>query len=394
MLSKYITKIIKDVETKGDKALSYYTAKYDKVKLSPKGFRVPKTLIKASGKQLSPELRLSIEKAAKNIRSFHLKELSVSRKTWFADINGIKTGQIYNAVESAGIYVPGGRFPYPSTVLMSAIPAKIAGVKKLIIVTPPKNASPAVLYAACCAGVDEVYTLNGPAAIAAMAYGTKTVPKVDIIAGPGNAYINEAKRQVIGKVGIDSLAGPSEVAIIADSTAWPGFVAADILAQLEHDPDAKAYFFTDSRNLLNKVSGILKVFAGQYNLGKQYRASFCSIGKAVTAVNAIAPEHLELEVKQPALLAKKIKNAGAIFAGSYTPTAVGDYWAGPSHVLPTGGAARFSGGISTATFMKKTSYIECSADSMKRFGSDIERLASSEGLENHRNSIAIRNRKG
>lgn len=389
----YISKIISDVAAKGDTAVSYYTARWDKVRLAPVKFRIPKSEIAASGRKLDPELRKSIEQAAANIRKFHKKELSMMRRSWTADFGGIKAGQFFNPVEIAGIYVPGGRFPYPSTVLMSAIPARTAGVKRVVIATPPNNAKPAVLYAAKCAGINEIYAVNGPAAIAAMALGTRSIPKVDIIAGPGNAFVNEAKRQVIGKVGIDSLAGPSEVAIIADNSADAGFIAADIFAQLEHDPDARAFLFAASAKLMNKVAGLLKLQSG-YNLKKQYKAVVCSPYKAVAEVNKLAPEHLELAVKNPAALARRITSAGAVFAGVYTPTAVGDYWAGPSHVLPTSGAARFSGGLSAVTFIKKTSYIECPPSALKKYGRSIEKLASSEGLYNHKLSVSVRTRKG
>ncbi|MFH1369645.1 MAG: histidinol dehydrogenase [Elusimicrobiota bacterium] len=392
-LSSYIAGIIEDVAGKGDAAVISYTAKWDKVKLSPRDFRVSRKALLSAGGMLEPDLKKSIEMAAKNIKRFHAIELSNIKRSWSVVYDGVKTGQNYNPVETAGIYVPGGRFPYPSTVLMTAIPARVAGVKRIIMVTPPGNLSPAVLYAARIAGVDEIYGVNGPAAIAAMAIGTFTIPKVDIIAGPGNAYVNEAKRQVLGWVGIDSLAGPSEVAIIADSSAKPAYIAADILAQLEHDPDARAFLFTNSRVLLNKVSAILKKDGKRFNLRIQFQAKLCSLVKAVESVNRIAPEHLELMVRKPVGYVAAIKNAGAVFVGNNTPTAVGDYWAGPSHVLPTARRARFSSGLSVQTFMKRTSYIECSASVIKKFGKIVEKLASAEGLENHRKSIAARYKK-
>jgi histidinol dehydrogenase len=387
-LSAYIAKIISDVRTNGDKAVASYTAKYDAVRVAPSKFAVSPAELKNSGRYVEAPLKKAIAAAAKNIRAFHEKELSMGRRSWKMRSGGAVLGQVYNPVETAGIYVPGGRYPYPSTVLMTVIPAKTAGVKRIIMMTPPGNATPAVLYAAYISGVTKVFRVNGPAGIAAMALGTAAIPKADLIAGPGNAFVNEVKRQVMGLVGIDSLAGPSEVAIIADSSANPDFIVYDILAQLEHDPDAKAYLFSDSRVLLSSVKASMKSKGAS-----GFISAFCSIAKAVEKVNGIAPEHLQLMTRNAARLASRIRNAGAIFLGNYTPTAVGDYWAGPSHVLPTAGAARFSGGISTATFLKKTSYVEYNKQKCRRAAPGIRTLAGAEGLENHGKSIEIRTRR-
>jgi histidinol dehydrogenase len=242
-----------------------------------------------------------------------------------------------------------------------------------------------VLFAAKVAKVDEIYQVGGPAAIAALAYGTKTVPAVDIIVGPGNAYVNEAKRQVFGKVGIDSLAGPSEVAIIADKTARVAYVLADMAAQAEHDPAAKAYLLTDSEELLSEVKKKLP-----RQIAAQTELIFCRMDEAVERVNELAPEHLEIMTKNAAMLAKKVKNAGAVFVGQYTPTAIGDYWAGPSHILPTAGTARFSSVLSVETFLKRTSYISYGAKAVEKAALQIETLARAEGLEDHRNSVVVR----
>jgi histidinol dehydrogenase len=382
-LAAYISKIISDVAKNGDKAVAFYTSKYDGLKTGKT--LIPAANLKASGRFISPKLKKAIEAAAANIRNFHGKELSALKKSWKFSKGGAVLGQSYSPVGTAGIYVPGGRFPYPSTVLAAAIPAKMAGVGRVIMLTPPRNASPAVLYAAYVSGIDALYTVNGPAGIAAMAYGTGKIPKVDIIAGPGNAYVNEAKRQVIGLVGIDSLAGPSEVAIIADSSADADFVVKDVLAQLEHAPDAKAYLFSDSGKLLSDVrKGLGREGA------RRLVSARCGLAEAVRRVNAAAPEHLQLMTRNARALAKQIRNAGAVFVGNYTPTAVGDYWAGPSHVLPTNGAARFSGGISTATFLKKTSYIEYSRKAVRSAAKGILALTEAEGLVNHGRSVEAR----
>ncbi|MCL2335366.1 MAG: histidinol dehydrogenase, partial [Endomicrobia bacterium] len=278
----------------------------------------------------------------------------------------------------------GGRFPYPSTVIMTAVAAKAAGVKRIVMATPPKKMSGAVLFAAKLCGIKEVYRVGGIMAIAALACGTKTVKKVDMIAGPGNAYVNEAKRQLFGKVGIDSLAGPSEVAIIADKNAPAEYVAADLMAQVEHDPMAKAYLFCESREKIAKIKALLPKEAL-----KQVKTELCSLKKAIEKSNKIAPEHLELIIKDYAKLLKNVRNAGAVFAGYQTPTACGDYWAGPSHVLPTNGSARFSSGLSVMTFLKKTSYIEMDKKNKKGYEETAE-FADSEGMAYHKKSALIR----
>ncbi|HBU69972.1 MAG TPA: histidinol dehydrogenase [Elusimicrobia bacterium] len=380
-----VSSIIKRVLKDGDSAVSYFTAKFDGKNIKPSSFRVSKTLVDAMASRISPDLAKALKKAAQNITRFHKEEFSRLPKSWRINIAGTATGFIYKPVETAGLYVPGGKYySYPSTVLMTAIPARIAGVKRIIMATPPKNLTPAVLFAAKICGVDEIYAVNGPASIAAMAYGTKTIPKVDIIVGPGNAYINEAKRQILDVCGIDSLAGPSEVAIIADRYANPEHIAADLLAQAEHDSMAKAYLFCESDEIIATVRVLL---SGENT--KQITIFKSSVPEAVKRVNEIAPEHLEIMTANPETIVKKIQNAGAVFVGGNTPTAAGDYIAGPSHVLPTNGTARFSGGLSCATFIKKISYI--SAGKRRLSGrKDIVAIAAAEGLSFHALSAKIR----
>jgi len=388
-LAGYIAKILSAVERDGDNALLRFGARFDGVNLSRSGLRVREAEIRRSSAGIPVLLRDALDKAASNVKSFHDRELKNMSFSWSMSRLGATTGQVIRSVESVGIYVPGGRFSYPSTVLMTAIPARAAGVKKIVIVSPPGNITPGVLYAARISGVSEIYRVGGPWAIAALAFGTASIPKVDLIVGPGNKYVNEAKRQVFGRTGIDSLAGPSEIAIIADDSADERFIARDILAQLEHAPDAKAYLFTDSRRILRGVNSVLGVKAG----GKQFKAVKCSLGRAVELVNGIAPEHLEIAVKNARRIAANIHNAGAVFIGNYSPVAAGDYWAGPSHTLPTAGASRFSSGISVCTFLKRTSFIEFSEKSLAAGAGWIKSIARAEGLIEHGRSIEIRERQ-
>lgn len=380
-----ISSIINKVKNEGDKALVYYLKKYDKIELSIKDLCVSKAEIDTAVKTIDPLLKKSINNAAKNILRFHKTEMKFLKPSWFIKDKFASIGQFYSPVEKAGLYVPGGRFPYPSTVLMTAIPAKAAGVKKIVMVTPPNGVTTAVLYAAHVCGVDAVYRVGGPAAIAALAYGTDTIPSVDLIAGPGNAYVNEAKRQVYGAVGIDSLAGPSEVAILADETADIDYIITDLMAQAEHDPRAKSYLFSDSSTILETIK---KKIPGTAINQIQFKKA--SIDNSIELINKLAPEHVEILTKNSSKTAKKIKNAGAIFVGNYTPTAVGDYWAGPSHVLPTAGSARFSSGLSAVTFLKRTSYTNYTKKALNASSKYIQKLAESEGLKYHRNSVEIR----
>ncbi|MCB4790611.1 MAG: histidinol dehydrogenase [Elusimicrobia bacterium] len=384
-ITDQVVSIISAVSRDGDKALEMYSFKFDGLKIKANEFKIKRSRVESPFKNLNPLLKETIKKAAKNVKVFHLKELQKLPRSWSIKQKGSRVGQNYKPLETVGLYIPGGRYPYLSTILMTAIPAKIAGVKNIILATPPKNITDEFLFTANLCGAKDIYQLGGAQAIAAMALGTKTVPKVDFICGPGNAYVNEAKRQLFGKVGIDSLAGPSEVVILADRSANFEFMANDLLAQAEHDTKAKAYLFTDSDLLLKHVRGyIQKKYTGQIQLIK------CSLDKAIEKINEIAPEHLEIAVKNPKNVISRINNAGAVFEGSYTPTAVGDYWAGPSHVLPTGGTARFSSGLSVLTFLKRTSFISYSKNKIKSDSKYIARLAQAEGFLNHKNSIMVR----
>jgi len=383
-MNAYVSAVIADIEKSGDSAVFKYTKKFDGVDLSKDGYRVPLSEIDAAAKRVPKALQKAIKASYANVLAFHKYEYSQIKKSWKFKRNGVTAGQFYTPVEAAGLYIPGGRFPYPSTVIMTAVAAKAAGVKRIVMATPPKKMSGAVLFAAKLCGIKEVYRVGGIMAIAALACGTKTVKKVDMIAGPGNAYVNEAKRQLFGKVGIDSLAGPSEVAIIADKNAPAEYVAADLMAQVEHDPMAKAYLFCESREKIAKIKALLPKEAL-----KQVKTELCSLKKAIEKSNKIAPEHLELIIKDYAKLLKNVRNAGAVFAGYQTPTACGDYWAGPSHVLPTNGSARFSSGLSVMTFLKKTSYIEMDKKNKKGYEETAE-FADSEGMAYHKKSALIR----
>lgn len=384
-IAKAVSGIIEDVKKNGDIAVLKYLKKFDGVSFtSLEDVKVSKKQILSAQKKVDKNLKKAIISSYKNVRSFHQKEYSNIKKSWFFSDKVKTVGQIYNPVESVGLYVPGGRFSYPSTVIMTAVAAKVAGVKRLVIVTPPKKMSNEVLFAAKVCGIDEIYSIGGPVAIAAIAYGTKTIEPVNMIVGPGNAYVNEAKRLVFGKVGIDSLAGPSEVAIIADNGASKDYIYYDLMAQIEHDSMAKAYLFCTS----DKTIKYLKQKIESQFL-RQVEMHNTPVEKAVEKVNKIAPEHLELLVKEPKKIVKYIKNAGAVFAGYNTATAVGDYWAGPSHVLPTNASAKYSSGLSVMTFLKRSSYIE-----LRNINSEIKNqianFANAEGLINHKKSIEVR----
>ena len=385
-ISSSVFNIIRDIRKNGDKAVFKYLKMFDGIDLSKEGYKVTQKTISDAAKNVSPELKRVIKSSYKNILAFHKRENLQIKKSWKISGKGLITGQFYNPVESAGVYVPGGRFSYSSSVLMSVLPAIAAGVKRVIMATPPKKMSNEVLFAAQLCGVKEIYSIGGASAIAAMAYGTEKLKKVDIIVGPGNAYVNEAKRQVFGQAGIDSLAGPSEVAIVADKGVPVDYAVNDIMAQVEHDPMAKAYLFCENKEKIEKIKKALPKEAF-----KQLKIEVCTLEKAMEKVNGIAPEHLELLVKNPGVLVKKVKNAGAVFAGYQTPTASGDYWAGPSHVLPTAGSAKFAGGLSVMSFLKRTSYIEMNKNNKKAY-KEIMDFASAEGLEFHKKSAEIRSK--
>lgn len=383
-ISNYVSDIIEDIRENGNKAVFKYLKKFDGIDMSESGYKVSEKMINDASKRVPAKLKRAMRASYANVLAYHKYEYSQIKKSWKFKNNGMTLGQFYTAMESVGIYVPGGRFSYPSTVIMTAVPAKAAGIKRIVMTTPPGKMSDAVLYAAKLCGIKEVYSIGGIVAIASLAYGNETIKKVDMIAGPGNAYVNEAKRQVFGQVAIDSLAGPSEVAIVADREAPLEYIIADLMAQAEHDPMAKAYFLCECKRKIAKVKAALpKDISGQVQI------EHCSLIKAVKRVNEIAPEHLELLVKDFSGLLKNIKNAGAVFAGYQTPTSAGDYWAGPSHVLPTDNTARFSSGLSVMSFLKRTSYIEMNKNNKKAY-QEIMDFAESEGLIYHRKSAEVR----
>ena len=380
-----VTDIISNIQTKGDSAVINYLKKFDGVSFkSAKDLRVTDKQINEAVKKVSPALKKAIKASYANVLAFHKKEYSNIKKQWLITDSVKSVGQIYRPIEAVGIYVPGGRFSYPSSVIMNAVAAKVAGVKRIVMMTPPKKMSNEVLFAAKICGIKEIYTIGGAVAIAVLAYGTKTIKPVNMIVGPGNAYVNEAKRLVFGKVGIDSLAGPSEVAIIADSGADKDYVLYDLLAQTEHDTMAKAYLLCSSKEIINYIKK-------NFDKEKLNQVKIFNVDtkKAIEMVNDIAPEHLELLVKNAKQAVTKIYNAGAIFVGYNTATAVGDYWAGPSHVLPTNASAKYSSGLSVMTFMKRSSYIE-----LKKVNASVKKqiadFAASEGLINHKKSIEVR----
>ena len=392
-----VRQIVADVMTGGDAAVKKYTRKFDGVSVD--GLAVSGAEIDEAFASVSPRFLEVVKKSAENIAEFHSKQ----KKSGF-EINrdGVTLGQKYTAVEKAGLYVPGGTASYPSTVLMNAVPAKIAGVGEIIMCTPPsKNGKvrAEILAAAKIAGVDRIYKCGGAQAIAAMAYGTESIPKVYKIVGPGNIFVALAKKLVFGTVSIDMIAGPSEILVVADGKADARHVAADMLSQAEHDKLASAVLVTDSAVLAKAVAAEIDrqletlprreiASASIENNGKIIVTD--SIERAVEVANAIAPEHLEMCVENPRAWLDKIKNAGSVFLGGYTPEALGDYYAGPNHTLPTGGSAKFSSPLSVDDFVKKTQYIMYSAEALEKAAADVEYFAESEGLDGHARSVKIR----
>ena len=394
-----VREIIGGVIELGDQALIEYTKKFDRISLTTDTLRFTQSELKEQAAQVSDKDRSALELAVTRIKSYHEKQLPDD--TFWTDESGVELGWRWSPVSAAGLYVPGGLASYPSSVLMNAIPAKVAGVKRLAITvpTPDNKINPMVLLAAQLSGVDEVYRVGGAQAIAALAYGTKTIKPVDKITGPGNAFVAAAKRQVFGKVGIDMIAGPSEILVIADKTSRPDWIALDLLSQAEHDENAQSILITDSDDVINAVTE--KIEINLQNLsrneiaGKSWKNNGAIIKvpnfeMAAELSNRIAPEHLELCVSDPENLAKKISNAGAIFLGHWTPEAVGDYVTGPNHVLPTARSARFSSGLSVMDFLKRTTLAKVSRDALLKIGPSAVTLANSEGLECHGLSISER----
>jgi histidinol dehydrogenase len=399
VLESSMKKIVDDVKRNGDKALFKYTKRFDNLELTKRSVKVTHREIERAQSQVSKELRADLITAAKRIREFHKHKLP--KAGMYKDNLGNELGWLIRPIERAGLYVPGGKAAYPSTVLMTAIPAKVAGVEELVVVTPCPNGelNPTVLVAASIAGVDAIYKVGGGQAVAALAYGTESVPKVDKIVGPGNIFVTIAKKLVFGQVDIDMIAGPSEVLIIADGSSPASWVAADLLAQAEHDEMAVPLLVTDSpefgKEVKKEVSRQLELLKRK-NIASQAVKSqgrifiVKDIYQAVEVANALAPEHLELCVKNPKALVKKIKHAGAIFLGSMSTEAFGDYVAGPSHVLPTGGAARFSSPLSVYDFLRMPSVISISKKGFEKLSDSVMNLAYSEELEAHALSVKVR----
>ena len=393
-----VTDIIKNVRQNGDKALYEYCEKFDKAKLST--LLVTPEEIQEAAETVGEEFLEILKKAAANIRKFHQKQ--VRNSFIINDEDGILMGQKIIPVDRAGLYVPGGTAAYPSTVLMDSIPAKIAGVPEVVMVTPPNKdgkINPYILAAAFVAGVDKIYKVGGAQAIAALAYGTQSIPRVDKIVGPGNAFVAEAKRQVFGQVSIDMIAGPSEILIIADGKSNPRHLAADLLSQAEHDKLASAVLVTDSEALAKAVQAELEVQIPLLERAEIARASIDNNGKIIVAENLkqvieisneIAPEHLELCLDNPFDYLDSIRHAGSIFMGRNCPEALGDYFAGPNHTLPTSGMARFSSPLSVDDFIKKTQYTYYTKDALSRVAKDVAAFATAEGLTAHARSAIIR----
>ncbi len=397
-VSATVKEIIEKVKSEGDSALYYYAEKFDRARLT--SLRVSESEIGEAVASVEPRFIDVLTKAAANIKEFHEKQ-----KTSGFEIrkeNGVIVGQKVIPVDRAGLYVPGGTAAYPSTVLMDAIPAKIAGCERVVMVTPPDSSgkvNPVILAAAYVAGVDEIYKVGGAQAVAALAYGTETIPKTDKIVGPGNAYVAEAKRQVYGTVSIDMIAGPSEIMIVADAFNRPMDIAADLLSQAEHDRMASAVLVTDSESFAEAVSLELERQIPLLERSEIARASIDNYGKiivtssiddAIDIANGIAPEHLEICVEEPFEYLKKVKHAGSVFLGRYCPEAIGDYFAGTNHTLPTSGTAKFSSPLSVDDFVKKTQYIYYDKSSLAEVCRDVEYFAKKEGLTAHAKSAVIR----
>lgn len=395
-----VNEIIENVKENGNRAVFEYTKKFDKFDLNESNIRVTREEIENAYASVGDELIKVYRKSAENIRVFHEKQL---RNSWIDTKNdGSILGQRITPIERAGVYVPGGKAAYPSSVLMNVIPAKVAGVSEIIMTTPCNSegkVNPGTLVAADIAGVDVIYKVGGAQAIAALAFGTESIPKVDKITGPGNIFVALAKKAVYGHVSIDSVAGPSEILVLADETANPRYVAADLLSQAEHDELASAILITTSKELATKVSEEVAGFTAVLSRREIIEKSLENYGyillaenmeDAILAANEIASEHLEILTKNPYEIMTKIKNAGAIFMGEYSSEPLGDYFAGPNHILPTNGTAKFFSPLNVDDFLKKTSIISYSRDALEKVHKDIEAFAESEGLTAHANSIKVR----
>lgn len=398
-IGETVKNIITDVKINGDEALIKLTNKLDSNDLNLTEILVSNEEIELASKDISDELKQAIQLSHDRVTAYHKKQLPEDLN--YKDELGIELGFIWNSVESAGVYVPGGTASYPSSVIMNTVPAKVAGVENVIMVTPANGGkiNPLVLYAAKISGVDKIFKIGGAQAIAALAYGTKTIDPVNLIVGPGNAYVAEAKKMVYGDVGIDMVAGPSEILVIADKNQDARNIAADLISQAEHDVSAQSIFITDDITLAENVE--LEVAEQLVSLPRKEIASKSwndngaiiiveNIDEAIKVSNRFAPEHLELMVVNARSHLKKIKNAGAVFLGSNTPEAIGDYIAGPSHVLPTSKSAKYSSGLSVFDFLKRTSIVECSQENLNQIGPAANEIAVNEGLDGHARSIDYR----
>jgi histidinol dehydrogenase len=395
-VSRDVATIIERVRTEGDAAVAALTEQFDGHRLA---WQIDLAHCQAALDGLDPDLRAALELAADRIRTYHEQQRPSDSDT--IDAVGVRIGARWTAVDSAGVYVPGGRAAYPSSVLMNLIPAKVAGVERLVMVTPTPGgeANALVLAAAALAGADEVWRIGGAQAVAALAFGTQTIRPVDVITGPGNAWVAEAKRQLYGVVGIDMVAGPSEILVVSDRLSNPDWIATDLLSQAEHDPTSQSILITDDVNFADAVAGSIERTLATLTTQAVARASWDANGaiiivgdfdEAPALINRLAPEHLELAVEDPEPLFKAVRHAGSIFLGRHTPEAIGDYVGGPNHVLPTGRRARFSSGLSVLDFMKRTSFLGCTAQSIRAVGPSAVALAEAEGLPAHAASVAER----
>lgn len=398
-VSDTVSAIIGEVRKRGDAALIDYTARFDRLSLTPKSLHIEPAAIEEAHRACDSETLSALELAAERIRSYHERQLPEDLS--YRDELGVLLGHRWTPVAAVGLYVPGGRAAYPSSLLMNAIPARVAGVERLAVAvpTPDGEINPLVLAAAGICGIEEVYRVGGAQAVAALAYGTESVAPVDKIVGPGNAYVAEAKRQVFGTVGIDMIAGPSEILVVADQDNDPAWIAADLLSQAEHDPTAQSILLTDDATFADAVSRAVEAELAQMPRREIATAAWRDHGAIVTLaalseagalIDRIAPEHLELAVEDPEALMAGFSNAGAIFLGRHTPEAIGDYLGGPNHVLPTARSARFSSGLSVFDFLKRSTILGCSPEALSKLAPATLALAEAEGLHGHARSVSLR----
>ncbi|MBY4635969.1 histidinol dehydrogenase [Sphingopyxis sp. XHP0097] len=400
-VSADVAAIIARVKAEGDAALADYTARFDRFDLDASGWSISKEECAAAYEALAPELRVALDLAAERIRAYHAAQLPEDRD--YRDAVGARLGARWRGVDAAGVYVPGGRAAYPSSVLMNVIPAKVAGVERIVMVTPTPDgwANPVVMAAAHIGGVDESWRVGGAHAVAALAYGTERIAPVDVVTGPGNAWVAEAKRQLYGVVGIDMVAGPSEIVVVADSRNDPHVIAADLMSQSEHDPTSQSILFTDDAEFADAVAAAVADVIPTLSTAATMQASWAdngavivvpTLGAAIPLCDRLAPEHLELAVDpvEAEALFAQVRHAGSVFLGRQTPEAIGDYVAGPNHVLPTGRRARFSSGLSVTDFMKRTSFLALDDESLVAIGPAAVALAEAEGLPAH--ALSVRNR--